>query len=152
MPERFWEKVDTSGACWEWTGALNRRGYGVISIPLSGGRQVLAHRYAASLYFGMFDTRSLVCHHCDNPKCVREDHLYLGDPASNGRDMSRRSRTHNQRKTQCPKGHAYDDTNTYVSSQGKRHCRSCSVAHQATYRRKENPVANTKFDVPSPRS
>ena len=28
-------------------------------------------------------------------------------------------------KTHCPKGHPYNDENTYVSSNGARHCRAC---------------------------
>lgn len=32
------------------------------------------------------------------------------------------------RKTHCPKGHAYDDANTYYASNGSRTCRACNRA------------------------
>lgn len=31
----------------------------------------------------------------------------------------------NERKTHCPKGHPYDEANTYVTKQGHRLCRAC---------------------------
>jgi hypothetical protein len=31
----------------------------------------------------------------------------------------------NARKTHCPAGHLYDEANTYVDRDGRRHCRTC---------------------------
>lgn len=31
----------------------------------------------------------------------------------------------NARKTHCPKGHPYDEVNTYIDPKGKRRCRIC---------------------------
>lgn len=36
-----------------------------------------------------------VCHHCDNPKCFRIDHLFLGTPADNIYDMNNKKRCNN---------------------------------------------------------
>jgi len=107
--DRFWAKVDKRGPddCWEWTAARTNLGYGVIALPMRGGR-TFAHRLSAVIHFGMFDRRLLVCHKCDNPPCVNPDHLYLGTHAQNTRDMVDRGRARggNMNLTHCVKrGH-----------------------------------------------
>jgi predicted DNA-binding protein (UPF0251 family) len=94
LEERFWSKVDQSGDCWEWTGATVSYGYGVIKMPRNG-RMWRAHRVAWLLTVGDPGDR-LVLHRCDNPPCVRPDHLFLGDHRANTRDaMTKvRLRTH----------------------------------------------------------
>lgn len=41
---------------------------------------------------------------------------------------------HNAHKTHCPRGHAYDEGNTYTSSSGKRNCRACRREQTRAYR------------------
>lgn len=40
----------------------------------------------------------------------------------------------NKAKHHCPKGHPYDEENTYHSA-GRRHCRACSKKYQREYKR-----------------
>ena len=92
---RFWDKVDKSGACWEWTAAKNRKGYGVFVLtdPL---RQVKAHRwaYADAAGIGLASLDGLVVRHrCDNPGCVNPAHLETGTVADNNRDRAERGRS-----------------------------------------------------------
>ena len=128
MDERFWEKVDTSGECWEWTASTSHGGYGRINLPGSPKRSMGAHRYSFLLHYGPFDQRLFVCHHCDNPGCVRPNHLFLGDAIDNAVDMSLKRRGKGQDRTHCPKGHPYDDENTYYppSRPNSRACKECS--------------------------
>lgn len=75
--------------CWEWQGTIDGYGYGVIDLNRK--------RYRAHVLALEFDGRpvqrgQIACHHCDNPRCVRPDHLYPGTAADNARDASVRGR------------------------------------------------------------
>lgn len=115
--------------CWEWQGKLNAAGYGRV------GRKFV-HRLAYEEEKGEIPPRALVCHACDNPRCVNPDHLWLGDHRSNARDMVKKGRGSQQRKTQCPQGHPYSPENTYRDPRGKRFCRTCNRRAVGEYRRK----------------
>jgi hypothetical protein len=94
LAERFWEKVDKSGECWLWTASLTRGGYG--QFPLRKGVIRRAHRIAWELTYGP-PGNSWVLHRCDNPRCVRPDHLFLGAPKDNGADMAAKGRADSRR-------------------------------------------------------
>ena len=93
---QFWELVNKAGpvstplgtACWLWEGTKDAHGYGRFR---AGGEQ-LAHRVSLSIHLGGFPKKLGALHHCDNPSCVRPQHLYAGDQAANIRDMWLRGR------------------------------------------------------------
>lgn len=87
----FWSKVrKTKTGCWEWIGSRDRSGYGQLSMIRTETR---AHRFSMSLHLGrMLKEGEWVLHHCDNPPCVRPDHLFLGTNKDNMRDMTRKGR------------------------------------------------------------
>lgn len=88
--DQFWSKVDKSGECWIWTGRRGPRGYGRFRI---GSKAPGAHRVAYELTYGPIPDELIVCHHCDNPPCVRPDHLFLGTHLDNAADRDSKGRT-----------------------------------------------------------
>lgn len=81
--------------CEEWPGRRNAQGYGVVHLPTDATtvrRTVLAHREAYERYNGPIPPGMHVCHVCDNPPCVKPEHLYLGSPRQNIRDMMAKGR------------------------------------------------------------
>lgn len=85
--ERFYDRVDKSGECWLWTGAINhkRGGYGAFYDDDTRLRR--AHRVAWELEHGELTEDQVVMHICDTPACVRIDHLRLGTQLENLTDM-----------------------------------------------------------------
>lgn len=88
--ERFWTKVLRGEGCWEWLGYRQPNGYGMISQ--SHTSQVYAHRVAWVIKYGPIPEDMCVLHRCDNPSCVRPDHLFLGTRAENHQDMVKKGR------------------------------------------------------------
>lgn len=90
---RFWRHVERSEhGCWTWTATRARFGYGQIASGGRGGHMLRAHRVSWELHNGPIPDGLWVLHKCDNPACVRPDHLFLGTHADNMRDCIAKGR------------------------------------------------------------
>lgn len=90
---RFWSKVKKTETCWLWIAATNIGGYGFFSVGgRRSGRMVAAHRISYELTYGTFNEELFVLHKCDNPPCVRPEHLFLGDNYDNVLDAIKKGR------------------------------------------------------------
>lgn len=76
--------------CWEWKGGSGHHfGYGAFSI---NGRTEAAHRVIFRNVVAPIPKGMCVLHKCDNPKCVRPEHLFLGTKADNNVDRDSKGR------------------------------------------------------------
>lgn len=85
---RFWNKVSIGDGCWEWQAARSAKGYGVFQAKIDGRFGAFrAHRYILG------NPEGVVMHLCDNPPCVRPNHLKVGTHAENIKDRDAKGRT-----------------------------------------------------------
>lgn len=122
--ERFWQKVDKTpgqgpnGECWTWTGKPDHAGYGIFC---PGNKiRIHAHRWIYEYIHGPLG-KLLALHKCDNPPCVRPDHIEKGDQTKNMRDCKDRDRTkYGERHHNC-----------YLSKEQVELIRNASGTHQS---------------------
>ena len=86
----FWDNVEKTDGCWWWRAGKTSRGYGVFYIQPK--QPVYAHRYVYQLVTGVDPGDLHVLHECDNPSCVRPEHLFLGTHQDNMADMYAKGR------------------------------------------------------------
>lgn len=86
----FNRKIDKTGECWLWTDYRKPNGYGTFHM---GKKSYYAHRvqYQESndLLLGALD---VVMHTCDNPSCVKPQHLGVGLHLDNVKDCINKER------------------------------------------------------------
>lgn len=134
LDTRLWNRLDKTGDCWVWPGGLTGSGYGQLNFM---GIRWVAHRLAWSVVNGTIPPGMLCCHTCDNRKCCRPDHIFIGTPLDNNLDAVAKNRHPGMLKTHCIRGHEYNATNTIVRPDGSRNCHECQRWHsKAHYARK----------------
>ena len=128
LPDRIASKIEVANdGCWLWTGARSSNGYGVSWHNL---RAISAHRFAYELLVGPIPEGLTLDHLCRVRHCVNPAHL---EPVTMRENLLRGEgwTALNARKTHCPRGHSYDDENTYISG-GKRYCLTCRASRRSS--------------------
>lgn len=79
----------SDNGCWNWKKTINSAGYGNVWFR---GKLWVAHRVSFLIFRGEFNPNRMVCHTCDNRKCINPEHLFLGDAFQNCQDAIRKGR------------------------------------------------------------
>lgn len=83
-------QFDPITGCLEWQGASGSKGHGRIKVR---GKLCLPHRLVLAAHVGRaLAPGELACHHCDNPRCVTPEHLFVGSSRDNAMDAVRKGR------------------------------------------------------------
>ena len=131
VADRFWPMVEKGDGCWLWLGTKRgERPYGMFWMD---GHHRPAHAVAWELAHGEpFPAGMDACHHCDNPPCVRPDHIFPGTPSDNAKDAVRKGRVVpplEPHREFCKRGHRLEGGNLWIDGRGGRHCRPCKLEH-----------------------
>ncbi len=76
--------------CRIWNGLLDHKGYGKLTVKR---RDTRAHRLSWELFVGPIPRKKCVLHHCDQPRCWRPSHLFIGTKPDNNHDRDFKGRT-----------------------------------------------------------
>jgi len=86
--ERFWRQVSRGPGCWIYGGGDSK----FRRLTTIDGKRIQSYVFSFILHTGGIPEGMHVLHTCDNGRCVRPDHLYLGGPLENSQDAYHRSR------------------------------------------------------------
>jgi hypothetical protein len=122
--------VDPSTECWLWTACCFPSGYAQLRLA---GKTRLAHVLSYEHFVGPVPEDRELDHTCRARNCVFYRHL---EPVTHKENVLRGMMPMRHRMaTHCPQGHAYDETNTIIKSNGSRGCKACAVARATKHRR-----------------
>lgn len=118
IPDKYSKKINKTETCWLWLGHINKDGYGRFNgKDMPSGYVHRAMFYWANGYLPI--APNIVGHLCEVRNCLNPEHLAEQSQKENVRQYT-------DRITECPKGHEYNEKNTYIRKNGSRKCRECN--------------------------
>ena len=91
--ERFLEKILIGNDCWIYRGKKSGE-HCQFHLRKENDKRIIigAHIFSYEIFVGPVPEGRLVCHHCDNPPCVRPSHLFIGTTQDNALDAKAKGR------------------------------------------------------------
>ena len=88
------KSISGKDGCIQFDDSTTVFGYGNIGSTQWGKLYKVhgAHQLSYIVNNGDYDRKFHVCHACDNPICINQDHLWLGTPKDNLRDARNKGR------------------------------------------------------------
>jgi hypothetical protein len=126
-------KNGLTAPCFIWESALDRDGYGSVSI---GGKKVKVHRHVWEEAHGKIPKGLLIDHRCRVRSCINVDHLRIVTNQVNlTENVVGIGWQIHASKESCKNGHPFSEANTY-RYKGGRYCRACRKDREASRRAK----------------
>ena len=94
-------EIDPLSGCHLWQGTCNRGGYALITLH---GKRHLGHRLAWTLKFGAIPPGLVLCHRCDERRCINPDHHFVDTHQGNMADMKLKRRARIERASADAEG------------------------------------------------
>jgi hypothetical protein len=126
-----------SHPCWQWIGATEQHGYGMITVHRREHPEFeehRAHRLAHEMFKGPIPVGLQIDHLCRHPWCVNPSHLESVTKDENNRRGNSLS-ARRGRQTHCLNGHELAGDNLMIE-QGHRRCRICRLAQRRAWFKK----------------
>lgn len=153
VEERFWKYVKrcrgiksqfVDSPCWEWSGTLNNKGYGNLTIDKV---PVRAHRISWEIHHGKIPDRIRVLHKCDNPKCVNPYHLFLGTQKDNISDMWKKGRDNHARGERAWRAILTADNVREIKSELAKHIRGTAPKMAKKFNVHETTIRSIQYGI-----
>ena len=95
-------EIGNKDECWEWNKGILKTGYGAFYMQRGNRKTFNAHRISWEIHNNAdIPKGGMICHTCDNRKCVNPNHLYLGNSITNNNDTFARKRGNRTTGDKC---------------------------------------------------
>lgn len=132
--------VNKSTGCWNWTGYIEKEGYGQVWLKSEHGTR-RPHRIEYENKYGPIPSGMVLDHLCRNRSCVNPEHLEIVSHRENilrGEGIT----AQNAKKTQCLRGHPFSGENLrtqFRKGKPERVCKACQHLLKKAWRERRKP-------------